>query len=526
MGRSTLWCTDAHRCVLAFTSALLLCEIVAGRVCKSLMLIVDSFHTLSILVCVVLHPSLIRTGASTSDPCTCPHPHERELQRIPSAAPVTLPCSGLVPSPQPAAGSVAAGAAPAVSEGVRHSALRLQPFGSLVSALLLAGMCISFVLEIISHTLQPRSISHPLLATVIGAVSLLFNGLMLVWRRGRESNVVTDGSNKSLTGIQHLNAEKKEAKFNSGSPESTFNGREETSGSMLMFCNPGLSSVVNQDQSSHAENSISHDSIGCQQSQQTLQPPGTLTEVANNNVCTGHTIHSRRPPTSGWSNQERRKTGQQRQDGIWGSITVIRSLLASVLVLINGLVPLALGPDCQPSQWGCLLLVYLDPGFSMLAVLVLLAGTLPEFRRYGLVLLQACPAHVHVQELTAHVARVPGVLAVHELHVWQLSETQLVASVHVHCLSGLGAPEYSGLLTAITEVLRGFGLSHCTVQLELLEHAASQSTNTAKVNTAEQPPCSLHCGKKCARMMCCSPPQERPCSTSPSSGGEALERCH
>uniref|UniRef100_A0A4W4HEN5 Solute carrier family 30 member 6 n=1 Tax=Electrophorus electricus TaxID=8005 RepID=A0A4W4HEN5_ELEEL len=425
MERSVLRFSKAHTCLLAFTSALLLCEIVVGRLCKSLINTVDSFHTLSVLV--------------------------------------------LLPE--------AAGTTPAASEGARYSVLRLRPFGALVSDLLLACLCVSFLLEILSHTLQPRPIRRPLLATVVGAVSLLFNGLMLVWRRGRGTDAGSDGSSTSPPAIQynHFNTTKNKGMipnillFISYSKKNTvfkhfefllFVSYSEASGSMLMFCNLRASNVS-------------------------------------------------RPPASGWCNQDSSRTGQQWQDIIWRTVTMIQGLLASVLVLVNGLLPLTLGPDCLPSLWGCHLLMYMDPGFSTLTVLVLLVGTLPELRRYGLVLLQACPAHVHAQELSAHVGRVSGVIAVHELHVWQLSALQLVASVHVHCLSGLGPLEYSGLLTAVTDVLKGFGLSHCTVQLEFLESASSQG--------AEQTPCSLHCGEKCAKMMCCSPPQEQSCSTVPSS---------
>ena len=43
--------------------------------------------------------------------------------------------------------------------------------------------------------------------------------------------------------------------------------------------------------------------------------------------------------------------------------------------------------------------VYLDPGFSMVAVGVLLATTLPQVCRYGWLLLQAVPPQVCVSDL-------------------------------------------------------------------------------------------------------------------------------
>lgn len=53
--------------------------------------------------------------------------------------------------------------------------------------------------------------------------------------------------------------------------------------------------------------------------------------------------------------------------------------------------------------------------------------------RYGLLLLQTVPPRVCVSDLGQKIRSVPGVQAVHDLHIWQLSESVTVASVHVHC---------------------------------------------------------------------------------------------
>lgn len=72
----------------------------------------------------------------------------------------------------------------------------------------------------------------------------------------------------------------------------------------------------------------------------------------------------------------------------------------------------------------------------MVAVVVLLATALSQVCRYGWLLLQAVPPQVCVSDLVRRIASVPGVQAVHDLHVWQLTESCLVASVHVHCHAG------------------------------------------------------------------------------------------
>lgn len=59
--------------------------------------------------------------------------------------------------------------------------------------------------------------------------------------------------------------------------------------------------------------------------------------------------------------------------------------------------------------------------------------------RYGLLLLQASPPHLNLSDLRGRMARVPGVQEVHDLHIWQLSQSVVVASVHVHCCPGFPA---------------------------------------------------------------------------------------
>lgn len=67
-----------------------------------------------------------------------------------------------------------------------------------------------------------------------------------------------------------------------------------------------------------------------------------------------------------------------------------------------------------------------------------------QVHKYGLLLLQSTPPHICVSDLGRRIASIPGVQAVHNLHVWQLTESFTVASVHVHCHAGFPAHRWSG----------------------------------------------------------------------------------
>ncbi|KAK2894960.1 hypothetical protein Q8A67_012189 [Cirrhinus molitorella] len=360
--------------------------------------------------------------------------------------------------------------------------MRLKPFGILISALLMASQCVSISLEILTHLVQPEPIQHPLLSIVAGGASLAVNILVLAWRRrSRRIDETSDGISKSKSKGSALQDD------------------------ALMFCNPEASSVLDPDQgsqdcsselpnpsitepfqSSHSQKSNS--SIG-ESSQEVIQPVEQLPEEACHSTCTKPTVSQCVPEGSRFRRQQ------------LGSISVIQDFLGSIFILTNGLVLLLSEAHCHRAHSDCHLLVYLDAGFSTVCVLVLLSTALPKLHRYGLLVLQATPLHLSVGQVRLCISEVPGVLSVHELHVWQLSDALMVASLHVHCPDGLNAAQYGDLMANIKEVLTAFGINHCTVQPEFIRSDEAGSCGPVPVRSD----CSLRCGQECAEKLCCSP---------------------
>ncbi|GGG21491.1 cation transporter [Rhodococcoides trifolii] len=77
------------------------------------------------------------------------------------------------------------------------------------------------------------------------------------------------------------------------------------------------------------------------------------------------------------------------------------------------------------------------------------------------ILTQASPSSVDIPALEADLAALPGVVDVHDLHVWTLTTGMDVATVHITC-NGSG----SVMLDKSRTVLAGYGLAHATVQVE------------------------------------------------------------
>lgn len=136
---------------------------------------------------------------------------------------------------------------------------------------------------------------------------------------------------------------------------------------------------------------------------------------------------------------------------------VLSDMLSSLGVIAAGLIMWATG-------W-----YYADPIFSAGIGVFILPRTWSLLREAVGVLLEGTPSDVNVTALREAIASVPGVAAVHDLHVWSLSSGVNAMSAH-----GVLAPGavYDDVLRAVqTRVTTDFSVIHATIQIEPPGHA-------------------------------------------------------
>jgi cobalt-zinc-cadmium efflux system protein len=104
-----------------------------------------------------------------------------------------------------------------------------------------------------------------------------------------------------------------------------------------------------------------------------------------------------------------------------------------------------------------------DPLASVLIGLLVIISSLGLLRESVEVLMEGVPAHVKLDEVAEVMALVPGVRAVHDLHVWTITSGFVALSAHV-----VVAPECSeDVLWRVRAAIHNrFGIEHSTIQVE------------------------------------------------------------
>ncbi|ERS14196.1 cation diffusion facilitator family transporter [Alloalcanivorax xenomutans] len=106
---------------------------------------------------------------------------------------------------------------------------------------------------------------------------------------------------------------------------------------------------------------------------------------------------------------------------------------------------------------------WLDPVVSLLIVVVIVIGTWGLLRESLKLALNAVPAHIDLNEVEAWLRDQPGVLDIHDLHVWGMSTTESALTAHLVMPGGADDAFVDGVAD---ELHHRFGIEHTTLQVE------------------------------------------------------------
>ncbi len=106
---------------------------------------------------------------------------------------------------------------------------------------------------------------------------------------------------------------------------------------------------------------------------------------------------------------------------------------------------------------------WLDPLASLGIGVVIVVTTWGLLRESIDLAMDAVPGGVAHDEVQDYLASVPGVLEVHDLHIWGLSTTQTALTAHLVCAD---ASKANSLHDLTAELRDRFGIGHATLQIE------------------------------------------------------------
>ncbi|KAI4115248.1 MAG: hypothetical protein LQ338_007884, partial [Usnochroma carphineum] len=108
---------------------------------------------------------------------------------------------------------------------------------------------------------------------------------------------------------------------------------------------------------------------------------------------------------------------------------------------------------------------YADPGVSMGISFMILLSSIPLLKSSGNILLQSAPLGVDLDDVRHDLEKIKGVVSVHELHAWRLSQNKAIATAHV-VVEGQGMDEFMGIAEVVGECLHAYGIHSVTLQPE------------------------------------------------------------
>ncbi len=109
--------------------------------------------------------------------------------------------------------------------------------------------------------------------------------------------------------------------------------------------------------------------------------------------------------------------------------------------------------------------MYVDPILSIAIGLLIVYSAIGIVRESLNILLEGLPQGMDLGEITTAMARVDGVLDVHDLHIWSLGEKTHALSSHV-LIEDMPPSESGKILVRLNGLLCDFGIHHTTIQFE------------------------------------------------------------
>lgn len=348
---------------------------------------------------------------------------------------------------------------------------RAEILGALINAVFLCALCVSILIESIKRFLNPDQLHEPRLVFIVGALGLFINLIGLLLFRGHHHH-----HGHHHHGHSHGHSHGHGHGHDHGHHQHNHSLPQANQDEEYQACQGDIQRDKRRnhtDANDKLELGLDMDDNHCQ----------SLHADVN-----GHDHDQAKQKRQATSNQ-------MNMHGVF--LHVMADALGSVIVMISAIVTIY-------TDWTIRL--YIDPILSVIMVCLILRSTWPLLTESAMILLQTVPTHIQVDSLRRRLTQeIPGVLAVHEFHVWQLAGDRIIASAHIRCHN---LQDYMRIAEKVKEFFHNEGIHSTTIQPEFIDFENEVFDNGTGDN------CVLDCPPTqrphCAPQTCCGSQRNEP----------------
>jgi len=450
--------------------------------------------------------------------------------------------------------------------------LRAEILGAFANAVFLIALCFSILLDAVVRLFDPPSISNPMLILIVGSLGLASNlaGFFVLGGHGHShgseghshGNEVRDAEEGHSHSSHTHTSEEEEAivevfpevivykakkgqqlRFNdaetspSKSRSSPRKHRRSTSGRITNIDQISIhpasfrQDIISMGRGRLDGNESDANTESEGEAEQAVEDAPTETSVLlpkGNGIVNGkgqhvhedgHITHPDTPRHDSWHDEHNHNKPKKPSKGSHSHshsdmgmnamiLHVIGDALGNIGVIVSALV-------IWLTTWSGRF--YADPAVSLFITLIILRSTIPLTMATAKILLQATPDHIDVNNIKEDIQELPGVVSCHHVHIWQLSDTQIVASMHIQIafpISEASGEKYMDLAKAARKCLHAYGIHSATLQPEFcLDKDHDHDTRSLGMDgIVGQPRCRLdddcliECVDDCQDTGCCISP--------------------
>lgn len=418
--------------LLALDTLFFLTEIIVGNYVKSLVLIVDSFHVLNDILSLIVALYAAKISKKTK-----------------------------------------------FSSKYSYGWQRAEILGALINGVFLISLCLSIFIEALQRFFYVEEISDPILVLIVGCAGVFVNfiGLTLFYEHGHghghshghkeKTGSIDLISTKEGDEIYVHPAKARQSILLAAKNSSAFlSDDQHDNDSISIITESAISNDVNENNNLDDDNNNSNN--------KEKNSTKSLDNDNNNNLSSslqGHKEH---------------KEHHHKNLNMNGILLHVLGDFANNL----GVIAVALFIHFTNFSWK----YYADPIVSIIIAAVILSSAIPLVRSASFVLLQAVPSDVSIDNIRDKLKAVEGVVSVHELHIWQLSDTKIIASVHVL----LSSRDYMLISSKIRKTLHSYGIHSATIQPEFVKfdekttNSDNENNDDSEIRYVVTNPCDLN----------------------------------